>query len=162
MKKGVVRMAVKETDLKQDLHTKLNQQLANWAVTYFKLHHFHWFVKGGHFQTLHAKFEELYHLAASNLDELAERMLAIGIQPVSSMKEFLSAATIKENETAGQSAEAMLESVIADFGQMAGELLAAAKLAEDKSGDSVTADLLREHVKEIQKQIWMLNATLGK
>lgn len=148
--------------MNENLGKALNTQLANWAVSYFKLHHYHWFVKGEQFDVLHAKFEELYNMAAAQIDELAERMLTIGIKPGSSMKEYLAAASIQENAAEQTTASSMLENVIADFEQMAKELLAAADLAEDEAGDIVTADMLREQVGELQKQVWMLNATLGK
>ncbi|HVH95332.1 MAG TPA: ferritin-like domain-containing protein, partial [Bacillus sp. (in: firmicutes)] len=44
----------------QELIHAVNKQVANWTVLYVKLHHYHWFVKGHHFFTLHEKFEELY------------------------------------------------------------------------------------------------------
>jgi len=80
------------------LADSLNVQLANWSVLYVKLHHFHWYVTGPHFSVLHAKFEELYDLAAESLDDLAERILTIGGKPASTMKEYLSLATIREAE----------------------------------------------------------------
>ena len=158
-KDGVFEMA---TDIQNTLGKALNTQLSNWAVVYYKLHHFHWYVKGELFDVLHAKFEDLYNLAAAKLDELAERMLTIGIKPVSSMKEYLASASIAENAAEQTTASAMLENVVSDFGRMAKELLEAADLAEDQANDIVTADLLREQAGELQKQVWMLNATLGK
>lgn len=149
-------------DIQNALGKALNTQLANWAVSYIKLHHFHWYVKGDQFEVLHAKFEELYNLAASQLDELAERMLTIGLKPASSMKEYLAHASIQENAGEQATAAAMLENVVADFSRMAKELLEAAELAEDQACDIVTADLLREQAGELQKQVWMLNASLGK
>ena len=56
------------------LQEVLNRQIAGWSVLYTKLHNFHWYVKGPHFFTLHAKFEELYNLATANMDEVAERL----------------------------------------------------------------------------------------
>lgn len=74
----------------------INQQIANWNVLYTKLHRFHWYVKGPHFFTLHAKFEELYEEAATTIDELAEQLLTISGRPVSTLKEYLQLAMIKE------------------------------------------------------------------
>lgn len=71
---------------KQDVVDVLNEQVANWTVLYTKIHNFHWFVKGPHFFSLHVKFEELYNEASEHIDELAERILAIGGSPVATMK----------------------------------------------------------------------------
>jgi starvation-inducible DNA-binding protein len=157
-------MAVKDPTEKttRQLEEMLNKQLANWSVEYFKLHHFHWYVKGPHFPVLHVKFEELYNLAALKLDELAERMLAIGINPGSTMKEYLSLADIKEGGKSGQSEVDMLEAVVADFKMMVEGLKEAAEIAEEKAEDGTTADILYGQIEELEKQIWMLSATIGK
>ena len=63
----------------QDVVKELNQQVANWTVAYTKLHNFHWYVKGPNFFSLHEKFEELYNEASQYVDDLAERILAIGV-----------------------------------------------------------------------------------
>lgn len=157
-------MAIREQDLKNqtgDLQRVLNGQLANWAVLYVKLHHVHWYVKGPHFQALHAKFEELYDIAASVLDELAERMLAIGMQPASTMKEYLALAEIQEADLRGEKDMAMVQSVAADFQKMIEGSKQAVKLAE-QSDDAATADIVTGHVEDMQKQVWMLNAILGR
>jgi starvation-inducible DNA-binding protein len=145
----------------QPLGRMLNEQLANWAVVYFKLHHFHWYVKGPNFQDQHKKFEELYNMAAANLDELAERMLAIGLQPASTMQEYLSLATVKESAKSGESANEMLAGTASDFGKMAEGMKKAAAIA-DEAKDGATADMLYGHIEALEKQMWMLNATLGK
>ncbi len=145
---------------KSKLNDSLNVQLANWSVLYFKLHHFHWYVKGPHFPVLHVKFEELYDLAALKLDELAERILAIEGKPVSTMKEFLSVATIKEADKA-KTENDMLSATIADLQALVQGLEETATLAEEEANDAATADILTGQVEELQKQIWMLKSTLG-
>jgi len=157
-------MAVKEQDLQSGtdkLERLLNEQLANWAVLYVKLHHHHWYVKGMHFDTLHAKFEELYNMAAASMDELAERMLAIGMRPASAMKDYLALATIQEEQRQSMSDQDMLASTVDDFAKMTEGLKAAIQLAEDRQ-DLATADILIAYVQEIEKQKWMLSAMINK
>jgi len=141
------------------LHDSLNVQLSNWSVLYIKLHHFHWYVKGPHFPVLHVKFEELYELAALKLDELAERILAIEGKPVSTMKEFLSLATIKEADKA-KSENDMLTATIADLQDLIQGLRNVAEVAEEAK-DNATSDIIVGQVEELQKQVWMLKSTLG-
>ncbi len=74
----------------------LNKQVADWSVLFTKLHNFHWYVKGPQFFTLHEKFEELYTESATHIDEIAERILAIGGKPVATMKEYLEISSIQE------------------------------------------------------------------
>ncbi|RED84079.1 Dps family protein [Cohnella phaseoli] len=141
------------------LTDKLNVQLSNWSVLYFKLHHYHWYVKGPHFPVLHAKFEELYDMAALKLDDLAERILSIEGKPVSTMKEFLAQATIKEADKA-KTENDMLSATIEDLKELIEGLKAAASSAEEAE-DTATSDMLIGQVEELQKQVWMLKATLA-
>lgn len=142
-----------------NLHETMNVQLSNWAVLYVKLHHFHWYVKGPHFPTLHAKFEELYDMAAEKLDELAERILTIGGQPLSTMKEYLEHATVQEADKSRSEAN-MLQQVVEDLNAIVTGLQTAATTAEE-AGDDATTDLFVGQIGELQKQIWLLSATMG-
>jgi len=142
-----------------NLHDAMNVQLSNWAVLYVKLHHFHWYVKGPHFPTLHAKFEELYDMAAEKLDELAERILTIGGQPLSTMKEYLDKATLQEANKGGTE-DNMLGQAVQDLQALVAGLQQTAKLAEE-AGDDATTDLFVGQIGELQKQIWLLSAMLG-
>ena len=95
----------------QDVVKELNQQVANWTVAYTKLHNFHWYVKGPNFFSLHEKFEELYNEASQYVDDLAERILAIGGNPVGTLKESLEISIVDEagkNYSAEQMVEAFL------------------------------------------------------
>ncbi|MBO0960322.1 DNA starvation/stationary phase protection protein [Neobacillus sp. MM2021_6] len=137
----------------------LNQQIANWNVLYTKLHHFHWYVKGPHFFTLHAKFEELYEEATATMDEFAEQLLAIGGSPVSTLKEVLQIATIEEtNEKV--SAEEMVQAVIHDFTLIIDELKAGMEVAE-QANDEVTSDMFLGLIGKLTKHNWMLKSFLN-
>lgn len=145
-------------DQNHTVHAALNQQTANWMIMYMKLHDYHWYVKGEHFFTLHAKFEELYNEAASIMDQLAERLLALGGRPVKTLRECLDTATI--GESAGEAnANQMVKQVIADFQQICGELKQGIAAAEQQQDDS-TADIFVGLNTKLQKQIWMLSAYL--
>ncbi len=146
--------------MQQDLQTVLNRQLANWSVLYFKLHHYHWFVKGDQFFELHQKFEEFYNEAALTLDQIAEFLLAKGGAPISTMKEFLDKATIKEASGNEKAAE-MVQQVIQDFKTISEETKVAIKEA-DNAGDAAAADLLTGLVSKLEKHIWMLTAYSAK
>ncbi|GIP22723.1 MULTISPECIES: Dps family protein [Paenibacillus] len=142
-----------------ELEKKLNRQVANWTVLYTKLHQFHWYVKGPNFFTLHAKFEELYTEAAEYLDEIAERLLAIGGRPVATLRESLELASVQEAD--GQtSADQMVEAVIQDFKLLVSELKEGMSTAEE-ADDEASADLLLGIQAALDKHIWMLSAYLG-
>lgn len=150
----------KQSKRGKDLHTLINQQVANWAVLDIKIHQHHWFVKGPQFYALHIKFEELYNEAALNMDELAERLLALGGSPVSTTKEFTEFATVKEHAPL-KSADDMVQSLCDDFSMMIEETGEAMEVAE-KEGDEGTHDMLNELRTQLQKHVWMMKAYLGK
>lgn len=143
-----------------ELHSILNIQVANWSLLGVKLHHYHWYVKGPQFYVLHEKFEELYNAAADYVDELAERLLAIGGKPAASMTQYLQLTTLQE-ANGENSAEEMVSQLIADYETIAAELKQGIAAA-DVAGDDATADLFTGMMTDIQKHAWMLNAFLGK
>lgn len=142
-----------------NLEQMMNQQIANWNVLYTKLHRFHWYVKGPSFFTLHPKFEELYNEAALTIDELAERLLSIGGQPVATMKQYLEYANIEENnhET---TAEEMVQTLVNDYSLILEESKLAIELAEE-ANDEVTADKFLALTETLGTHIWMLRAFLN-
>ncbi|MHA6532840.1 Dps family protein [Paenibacillus sp. BAC0078] len=142
-----------------DLHAALNRQTANWTLLGVKLHHYHWYVSGTQFFTLHAKFEELYNEAAAYVDDLAERLLAIGGQPASTMKQYLALSSLQE-ATGGETAREMVAELVKDFAVVAEELKATITAAEELS-DQPTADLLIGIRTSVEKHAWMLNAYLA-
>ncbi|WP_251549756.1 Dps family protein [Neobacillus muris] len=138
----------------------LNKQIANWSVLYIKLHNYHWYVKGDQFFTLHAKFEELYNEAGLHVDELAERLLAVGGQPVATMKACLELSSIEE--AAGtETAQEMVQSVVNDFSLIIGELKEGMSFT-DEINDETTGDMLLAIHSALEKHVWMLKAFLGK
>jgi len=149
-----------QVNAKQELSKILNHQIANWTVLYTKIHNFHWYVKGESFFTLHVKFEELYNEAALNLDEIAERLLAIGGNPVATLKEALAEASVKE-ATGKEDASGMVQSLVNDYTMIVEELDKGMELAEEL-GDDTTADMLLKIHESLEKHNWMLSSFLGK
>lgn len=100
----------------------LNTVLANATVLYQKMHTFHWEVKGDQFFTLHAKFEQQYETWAKVIDAVAERILAIGGHPLTSLQLALQTATVKESN--GQlSAKDMVKVTVEDCRNSASRLV---------------------------------------
>ncbi|NIZ40913.1 DNA starvation/stationary phase protection protein [Entomospira entomophila] len=143
----------------KELHSSLNQQVANLLVIYTKLHHYHWYATGDMFLELHEKFENLYNATASYYDTVAERLLMIGGRPVSSLKGSLEIATIKEEHSIAPSKE-MVHSVIHDFNILIESLSHIADQAS-KVNDDVTADLCVGISRDLQKEVWLLKSLLA-
>lgn len=138
----------------------LNKQVANWTVLFMKLHNYHWYVKGEQFFTLHEKFEELYNEAASHIDELAERLLAVGGEPIGKLSECLDTASVKE-AAGDEDAQQMVVNIANDFGTIMTELTEGINIAAEEN-DLSTEDLLLAIYASVEKHKWMLDAFAGK
>ncbi|WP_172256134.1 Dps family protein [Saccharibacillus deserti] len=147
-------------DTAAELHRALNKQVADWSVLYTKLHNYHWYVKGTHFFTLHAKFEELYDAATLRMDEVAERLLTIGGAPAATLREYLELTSVSEAR-GGETAEEMVDTLVRDFRAEAAELQEAIEMA-GAIEDKVTEDMLIGMKSAIEKDAWMLEAYMGR
>jgi starvation-inducible DNA-binding protein len=144
----------------KSLTEALNRQVANFSVLHMKLHHFHWYVKGENFFTLHVKFEELYKEAALHLDNIAERMLSQGALPVATLTEILEHTSLKE-ATGDENAQQMVQTLADDFEMICSELTEGISLAEENE-DQPTADMLVHIRTSLEKHRWMFEAYLGE
>ena len=138
--------------------TELNKLVANLTVLYTKLHSFHWYVTGRSFYTLHEVFENYYNYTTESLDEVAERLLAIGGRPVSTLKGALEIATIQE---ATEKAKEMVAAVFHDFELLISDLTNLMSIAEEE-GDQGTSDLALGLKTQLEKNVWMLRAYLAE
>ena len=72
----------------KNLANDLNNLLANFQIYYQNLRGIHWNIKGKRFFDLHEKFEELYNDANVKVDEIAERILTLGVTPIHTFEDY--------------------------------------------------------------------------
>ncbi|MGJ9459781.1 Dps family protein [Oceanobacillus sp. CF4.6] len=139
----------------------VNHLIANQGVLNVKLHQFHWYIQGRDFFRLHEKFEELYNAVNQYYDQFAERMLAIGEKPYSTLAEYLEHAFISEKPYEKKmSSNEMVEALVGDYRTIRDVTIKAIELAV-KEDDFVTEDMLKEYKANLDQTIWMLQAYLG-
>ncbi len=137
----------------------LAQVLADSYTLYLKTHNFHWNVTGPQFSTLHTLFETQYNELALAIDQIAERIRALGHRAPGSYAEFAALTSIAE-ESDEPDAEEMIRRMV--IGQEAVvRTLRAAFPAADQAGDEPTADLLTQRMHIHEKNAWMLRSLLG-
>ena len=140
----------------------LNKVVATQGQFYIRLHQFHWYVKGSHFFTLHEKYEEMYDDVTADLDEVAERLLAIGGEPYSTLQEFIDHSILTENpDDKNLKQDEMVEAVVADLEAISKLYHDGAKLT-DEHEDFVSNDMLIGMKEDVDKNIWMLKGYLGR
>ena len=137
----------------------LKKLLADTYTLYIKTQNFHWNVTGIHFHTLHGMFETQYTALASAVDEIAERIRALGDKAPGSYAEFSKLTTIKE-ATGKENADAMLQALADDNESLVRELRELFSKVADVNDDA-TLDLLTTRISEHEKTAWMLRATIG-
>ena len=139
------------------LYEMMNKYLADQQVMFIKLHNLHWYVEGNAFFTLHAKFEELYDQTAAIIDEVAERILALGQMPVANLRKALQMTSVEELSDRGVSSKEAVCKLAKDVEYWIRDSKAIVEAAEEAK-DSVTADLFNGYLGEYQKLAWMLGA----
>ncbi len=137
----------------------LSRLLADSYTLYLKTHNYHWNVEGPMFNTLHLMFEQQYTELATAVDEIAERIRALGVKAPASYSAYSELATVKE-ATGDENAEEMLRQLV--LGQEAVARTAREAFpAADSANDEATADLLTQRMQIHEKNAWMLRSMLA-
>ena len=132
--------------------------LADSYTLYMKTHNFHWNVTGPMFSTLHAMFMDQYTEIWGALDEIAERIRALGFFAPGTYKEYAKLASIKEPEGV-PSAEEMIAELVKGQEAVSKTARKIFPLVE-KAADEPTADLLTNRMQIHEKNAWMLRSLL--
>lgn len=142
-----------------NLYEEMNVFLADQVVLGMKVHNVHWFLKGKNFFTIHEKMDEYYEAIEARIDEVAERMLAIGAKPVANLSEILKMTSINELGQKEMTAEEGLTTLVVDYATVRNAALRLIELAEE-ANDPGTADYFTSVTQDIEKDLWMMNAFL--
>ncbi len=142
----------------QAVASGLSKLLADSYMLYLKTHHFHWNVTGPHFTSLHQLFEAQYTELASAVDEIAERIRALGVFAPGSFKQFSDLTSIKE-ETGVPSAEEMIAQLVVGCEEVVRTARHMMAMTEE-ANDAPTVDLLTRRMHEHEKNAWMLRSLL--
>lgn len=136
----------------------LSRLLADSYTLYLKTHNFHWNVKGPLFNTLHTMFEGQYVELATAVDEIAERIRALGHRAPGSYAEFSKLTSIREEQQVPSAEEMIRELVIGQEAvvRTARQVIPVAADAHDEP----TVDLLTQRMNIHEKNAWMLRSML--
>ena len=129
----------------------LNRLLSNEYLLYTKTRNYHWNVFGPQFHDLHKFFEQQYKELDEIVDQIAERVRALGGWTFGTLMEFTEHAKIKERSKEYPAAGQMVFNLLADH-----ELIIR-QLRVDL-GIEGTNDFLMELLEHHEKMAWMLRA----
>ncbi|PXA02996.1 DNA starvation/stationary phase protection protein [Coraliomargarita sinensis] len=137
----------------------LRQVVADSYAVLGQTHICHWNVRGHNFFSLHTAFEEQYTELFTAVDEIAERIRALGALAPGGLGNLAKMAGIKEIPEDTPADEMVAHLVRANKRLVAN--LQKARDAAAKSGDAETEDLMIARIQVHEKTIWMLDSFLA-
>ena len=138
----------------------LNAVLADSYALYLKTKNFHWHVAGPRFHDLHLLFDAQAKQIVGVTDAIGERVRKNGAPTLRSIGDIGRRTSIRDDDSAGADAEAMIRALAGDNKTLLGQLKEV-KAAAEADGDIATSGLVDGWVDETQQRIWFLEATLG-
>lgn len=150
-----INIGINEND-RIEIAGGLNRLLADSYTLYLQTHNFHWNVTGPRFHDLHLLFEGQYTELALAVDEIAERIRALGEPAMGTYKAYAGLSSIKEVDGV-PAAEDMVKILTAGHEAVvrtARTVLKQAQEADDESTASLVGDRMRVH----EKTAWMLRS----
>ena len=150
----------KQTKAKTDPVVEgLRQVVADSYALLGQLHHCHWNVTGAGFFSLHNAFEAQYTELFVAIDDIAERVRALGSKAPGGLRRLADMSEIKElreNATAEEMVAHLRDSHCTVVGS-----LKAARDAAASEGDVQTEDLMIGRIQVHDKATWMLESYLA-
>ena len=139
----------------------LSTYLADAYTLYLKTHNFHWNVTGPMFNALHNMFEAQYTEQWQALDDIAERIRALGFNAPGSYAEFGRLSTIKEESGLSDAPDwrEMVRQLVVGNEAVCRTARSVLRIAE-KGDDDPTVDLMTQRLQVHEKNAWMLRSLL--
>ena len=153
-----INIGIEEKD-RRAIAGGLSKLLADSYTLYLKTHNYHWNVTGPQFSTLHQMFETQYTELALAVDEVAERIRALGEPAPGSYQAFAKLTSIDE-EDGMPGAEEMVRQLVKGQEAVVRTAREAFKAAE-AANDEPTADLLTQRMQVHEKNAWMLRSMVA-
>ena len=135
--------------------------LSDSFTLYLKTHNFHWNVTGPMFNALHVMFEAQYTEQWGALDEIAERIRALGYNAPGSYAEFTRLSSIPEEPGMPDAADwrEMVRQLVVGNEAVCRSARKALDIADD-ADDDPTEDLMTQRLQVHEKTAWMLRSLL--
>ena len=144
-------------EVRSEMISMLNQQLADAIDLAYQAKQAHWNVKGPSFIALHELFDEVVEEIEEHVDDLAERTVQLGGTADGTVRVVASTSRIGEYPlqiSSGEEHVAALSSALAGFGKSNRAAIDAAA----GRGDADTADLFTEISRGVDKLLWKVEA----
>lgn len=163
MQKASAKSFPTRISLPADVRTKvaalLNQRLADSLDLRTQVKHAHWNVKGIEFQQLHELFDEIVAHLEEHIDLIAERITALGGVAQGTVRLAAANSSLPEYDLAAVKGEDHVQALVDRVSRVANAVRDEIDRT-DKLGDKGTSDLLTEVSRQLDKDLWFLEAHL--
>lgn len=136
----------------------LKKVLASSYILSLKTQNYHWNVKGPHFKQLHDLFGEQYNELNTAIDDIAERIRALGTNAPANYSTYQSLSKIEDGKE-DQDSISMVKDLANDQKKIVDDLNIAIQVAQ-KASDESTADLAIGRITAHEKNRWMLESSI--
>lgn len=143
----------------ENILNNLNTFLSDLNVFYRKLQNYHWNIKGKDFFVVHPKLEEYYTEVNNQIDEIAEHILALGGQPLGTLKDYLNTTKIIEAENKKIDSTLIYNELIKDYTKLLQDIKNIKNVA-DVEGEHKTSAMMDNLIENYSSTIWMLKQIL--
>src|SRR5215467_1732465 len=144
---------------RQALIALLNARLADSVDLYSQIKWAHWNVKGSDFIQLHELFDSVAAHVLEQTDTIAERTTTLGGVANGTVREAAAKSGLKEADLTASDGPAMLKFLVHNVAHHANALREAVQESDDLN-DAITADLFTQITRELDKDLWFLEAHL--
>lgn len=146
-----------ESVVNESLVVLLNQHLANMIDLKLQTKQAHWNVKGENFIALHQLFDDVAEAVDDYADMLAERAVQLGGIAYGTLQTIATASSLPAYSVAIQKGELHVAALTVVLKKVVAEVQKSIDTA-DEAGDKVTADLLTEVARGLDKWRWFVEA----
>lgn len=144
---------------RREIADLLGKALASTYVLYHKTHGYHWNVAGPLFYSVHKLTDDQYQDLAEAVDEIAERIRALGMPAPMGLSGYVAHSAI-EDVAGFPEAGDMIRELAKDHLKIADQMRPMVAAAEGAQ-DVFTADLLTARIGVHEEAAWMLNAIVA-
>lgn len=144
---------------RQAIVALLNARLADAIDLFTQVKWAHWNLKGMHFIQLHELFDSIAEHVEGHTDAIAERIAALGGVANGTAREVAARSGLKEADLTAADAASQLKWLVHNVAHHANALRQAVNESDDLD-DKITTDLFTSETRELDKDLWFLEAHL--
>ena len=136
----------------------LNQHLADLSDLYSQVKYAHWNIKGKQFYQLHELFDQLAERVETHVDTVAERATALGGTAQGTVRQAAARSQLAEYPPVVDAMD-HVDALADRYATVGASVRSAIETAAD-AGDADTADLFTQVSRELDQDLWFLEAHL--